>query len=82
MADVASMQKDETTPAAVAVVPTAMVALQSVDDDETDTDDEMSPVLHSTSSQVTEIEVEADVPSPATSVAKFGPNEKGELNYS
>lgn len=25
---------------------------------------------------------EADVPSPATSVAKFGPNEKGELNYS
>lgn len=25
---------------------------------------------------------EADVPSPSTSVAKFGPNDKGELNYS
>jgi hypothetical protein len=62
MADVASMQKDEPTPAPVAaVVPTA--ASQLVDDDETDTDDEMSPVLHSTSSQVIEIEVEADVPS-------------------
>jgi hypothetical protein len=61
MADVASMQKDEPTPAPVAVVPTA--ASQFVDDDETDTDDEMSPVLHPTSSQVIEIEVEADVPS-------------------
>ena len=77
MADVASMQKDEEVvqPAAAAAV-VAVEAVQLVDDDETDTDDEMSPVIH-TVAQSFDIQVEADVPmNAAPSKGKKEPKAK------
>ena len=77
MADVASMQKDEDVvqPAAAAAV-VAVEAVQLVDDDETDTDDEMSPVIH-TVAQSFDIQVEADVPmNAAPSKGKKEPKAK------
>jgi hypothetical protein len=77
MADVASMQKDEEVvqPAAAAAV-IAVEAVQLVDDDETDTDDEMSPVIH-TVAQSFDIQVEADVPmNAAPSKGKKEPKAK------
>ena len=63
MADVASMQKDEQPVVAVHVIAASSIpSLQVVDYDETETEDEMSPVVHEIKSAMPTFVVEADVP--------------------